>query len=240
MTTDAERLAAHQARRGPGKRKVEEPKTYREQLGIDRFNDTHLDGWALAYSTGGSGPTGACRAIQALIEEVRDLRAERLPVAQLKNLPQPMHGSQEDVLYRTAALNIGYLRSDTASKRSEVCDKLAESLDQLARLAALRTEGEAVYLAMTLGWEVTYCPGSSTFTDEANERFRWTVRRSNSFPGPYGCYVTEKGIRDLKRQWNGPVASEVIRQAIWDMAQPDAADERLLRQPKFAYPYAAG
>lgn len=224
MTTDAERLAAHQARRGKGKKPPNPELTYREQLGFKRFTDMVLDDWFVKLKPAGSGPLGVMRMACALIEEIRDLRKPIKADVDPKTLPMAVHGTQEDVLTRCAMLNVAYLRNPEASKRDEIATQLAERIDALSRLAAARTEGEAALVALTTGWNVTYNPGASYLTDAANEKFRWSIRRSDAFPSPYGCYVTKNSKREFKNMWNGPVLSEVLKEAINDMASSTEED----------------
>jgi hypothetical protein len=82
----------------------------------------------------------------------------------------------------------------------------------------IQAEAIAVYEATLAGWTVLFNPGCDWLTDDANERHRWSVTRSNAFSGPYGCYVIENDKHVFKRHWIGPVASEVIKQAMFDMA----------------------
>jgi hypothetical protein len=81
-----------------------------------------------------------------------------------------------------------------------------------------QTEAIAIYEAILAGWTVLYNSNCDFLTDDANDRHRWSVSRSNAYPGPYGCYVIEHGRHEFKRHWSGPVASEVIKQAMFDMA----------------------
>jgi hypothetical protein len=221
MTDDAQRLAEHAARRGTGKKKPEAVKTYRQQLGFDRFHDIVLDDWFVKLKPAGSGPLGVMRMACALIEEIRDLRAERLGKVPAV-LPAPMHGSREDVLARTSLVMLGGLRNPEAKHRDERFDKLATHIEELASLAAIRTEGEAIYMAMCNGYTVTKTLPWGALTDEANARNAWMVKRQEA---PYGCYKIHEGKREFVNSWNGPTATEAITQAMADMSAPGATQD---------------
>lgn len=227
--TDEERFAAHLARRGPGRNKakvVEAAKSFRQQvIGADRFNDTILREWEEAFKPGGSGPTGLTKMIRALIEEVQDLRAERLPRPALDKLPRAVYGSREDVLARCAFLNVGFLRSPSSGsrfpgRRDAVADELSKRIEELSRLAAVRSEGEVLYIGMTSGYRFTKSIPAECLTDEANERYAWFVERQEA---PFGCYHTEPGKkRDFVRLWTGRTPTEALTKAMTQLAAADA------------------
>jgi hypothetical protein len=78
-----------------------------------------------------------------------------------------------------------------------------------------KLEGEAAYNAMLLGWVIHYNPPEPNMTDKWNTSVSWLVERSQAFPAPYGCYLSNG---QFKNKWFGPILSKVLKQAISDMA----------------------
>lgn len=127
-----------------------------------------------------------------------------------EKLPQPLHGSRADVLARVSFVNVGYLRNPTASKRDEVCDQLAQRIDELSRLAGSQGH-DIIEAAMLNGWNFTYMPPDGAMGDEWNRAHAWAVKRSDAFGAPYGLDSGEK-------TWYGSSPREALERALKAMA----------------------